>query len=96
MPTYQYKCTVCAHEFEEFQRISEPPMGKCPECGDKIERIITGGVGFVLKGSGFYSTDHRSESYKAGAIKENSASAEKKGDDKKKSEKSAKDSKKND
>lgn len=99
MPTYQYKCTTCEHKFEELQKISAPALEKCPECGEKIERIITGGAGFVLKGSGFYSTDHRSESYKAAAKKENSASTEKKSTDKKsdvkkKTEKTAKDSKK--
>lgn len=64
MPTYQYKCTDCNHEFEEFQRISADPIKTCPECGGFTERVITGGVGFVLKGSGFYTTDYRSDSYK--------------------------------
>jgi putative FmdB family regulatory protein len=64
MPTYQYRCTKCHYEFEEFQKISEPPIEKCPRCGRKTERVITGGAGFLLKGSGFYSTDYRPSSYK--------------------------------
>ena len=73
MPTYQYKCNNCGNEFEEFQTITEPPLEKCPRCGQKPRRIITGGAGFLLKGSGFYTTDYRSESYKAAAKKENQA-----------------------
>jgi len=70
MPTYQYKCNSCGHEFEEFQSITEAPLEKCPACGKKPRRIITGGAGFLLKGSGFYTTDYRSESYKAAAKKD--------------------------
>jgi putative FmdB family regulatory protein len=73
MPTYQYKCPHCDHEFEEFQNITEAPIDKCPQCGKKPRRIITGGAGFLLKGSGFYTTDYRSESYKAAARKEKEA-----------------------
>nr|MBN2278905.1 zinc ribbon domain-containing protein [candidate division Zixibacteria bacterium] len=70
MPTYQYKCTECGHEFEEFQAITDDPVTVCPECGGYTERIITGGAGFLLKGAGFYSTDYRSESYKKASEKE--------------------------
>ncbi len=70
MPTYQYKCDECNFEFEEFQKISEKPIKSCPRCGGKTRRIISGGAGFLLKGSGFYSTDYRSESYKKGAALE--------------------------
>jgi len=70
MPTYNYRCTSCEHEFEEFQRITDNPLDTCPKCGEKkIKRLITGGSGFVLKGSGFYSTDYRSSSYQEGAKK---------------------------
>jgi putative FmdB family regulatory protein len=72
MPTYQYRCRKCGYEFEEFQGITDAPINTCPECEGKTERIITGGAGFVLKGSGFYSTDHRSQSYKEAEKKENS------------------------
>jgi len=75
MPTYQYKCNSCGHEFEEFQSITEAPLDKCPKCGKKPRRIITGGAGFLLKGSGFYTTDYRSESYKAAARKDTEASS---------------------
>jgi putative FmdB family regulatory protein len=70
MPTYQYRCQDCDYEFEEFQRISDEPVKTCPRCNGLPKRVITGGVGFVLKGSGFYSTDHRSESYKEGMKKD--------------------------
>ncbi|MFH2035872.1 MAG: zinc ribbon domain-containing protein [Candidatus Zixiibacteriota bacterium] len=70
MPTYQYRCTDCGYEFEEFQRISDDPIKTCPQCEGYPERLISGGIGFVLKGSGFYSTDHRTDSYKAGEVKE--------------------------
>jgi len=70
MPTYQYRCAHCGYDFEEFQSITEPPLSKCPKCGQKPRRLITGGAGFLLKGSGFYTTDYRSESYKAAARKD--------------------------
>jgi len=70
MPTYQYKCPHCGHEFEEFQGISEAPLKKCPQCGKKPRRLISGGAGFLFKGSGFYTTDYRSESYKKAAKKD--------------------------
>ena len=71
MPTYQYRCPECKYEFEEFQSINDDPVQTCPRCGKKPRRIITGGAGFLLKGSGFYSTDYRSESYKAAARRDN-------------------------
>ena len=58
MPTYQYRCEKCGHEFEEFQRITAPSLKTCPKCKGKINRIITGGSGFIFKGSGFYATDY--------------------------------------
>ncbi len=70
MPTYQYMCPHCNHEFEEFQSILDEPICECPQCGKKPRRVITGGAGFLLKGSGFYTTDYRSESYKKAAEKE--------------------------
>jgi len=70
MPTYQYKCDDCGHEFEEFQKITDDPLEECPSCGGTIHRIITGGAGFLLKGSGWYATDYRSDSYKKAAAKD--------------------------
>ena len=63
MPTYQYKCSDCGNEFELFQYITDKPVSKCTKCGGKVERLISGGSGLLFKGSGFYITDYRSESY---------------------------------
>lgn len=68
MPTYDYECEACEHAFELFQNLSEPVKKKCPECKKlKLIRLIGGGAGFLFKGSGFYTTDYRSESYKSDA-----------------------------
>ena len=68
MPTYDYRCKSCEHSWEEFQSITAPPTKKCPECGkSKAERVIGPGAGFLFKGSGFYITDYRSDSYKKAA-----------------------------
>ena len=72
MPTYEYRCNDCQHEFEEFQSISDPPITICPACGGKTERLITGGAGLIFKGSGFYITDYRNSKYKADAAKDSS------------------------
>ena len=67
MPTYDYECDACGHKFELFQSISEPVKKKCPECGKlKLRRLFGTGAAVVFKGSGFYQTDYRSESYKKG------------------------------
>ncbi|RKX27782.1 MAG: hypothetical protein DRP45_00020 [Candidatus Zixiibacteriota bacterium] len=75
MPTYQYRCTECKYEFEEFQSITEDPIEVCPSCNGKVHRLISGGAGFLLKGTGFYQTDHRSKAYLDSARKEKSASS---------------------
>lgn len=68
MPTYDYRCNACEHQFEEFQSMSAKPLKKCPECGKlKLERLIGTGAGVIFKGSGFYETDYRSDSYKKAA-----------------------------
>lgn len=67
MPTYAYVCQACEHACEYFQSMSESPKRKCPECGAlKLQRQIGGGAAILFKGSGFYQTDYRSDSYKAG------------------------------
>jgi putative FmdB family regulatory protein len=66
MPTYEYRCEK-GHEFEVFQRISEPPVEKCIHCGARAERLLSAGAGLLFKGSGFYITDYRSDSYKKAA-----------------------------
>ena len=71
MPTYDYACQKCGHEFEEFQAITAKPLRKCPECGKlALKRLIGTGAGIIFKGSGFYQTDYRSDSYKQGAKKD--------------------------
>ncbi|MGA2035024.1 MAG: FmdB family zinc ribbon protein [Thermoguttaceae bacterium] len=73
MPTYDYVCDACDHQFELFQGIKEEPKRKCPECGRlKLRRLIGAGGAIVFKGSGFYQTDYRSESYKKAAAAEKS------------------------
>ena len=67
MPTYEYRCKDCGHQFEEFQSMSADPIDTCPECGGRAERVISGGAGFLFKGSGFYITDYRSDNYKKAA-----------------------------
>jgi putative FmdB family regulatory protein len=65
MPTYDYHCDACDHEFELYQSITAEPEKKCPECGKKkLRRLIGTGAAIMFKGSGFYTTDYRSESYK--------------------------------
>lgn len=63
MPTYEYRCNDCSHEFEQFQSIADDAIDKCPECGCKPQRLISSGAGFLFKGSGFYTTDYRSKDY---------------------------------
>jgi len=58
MPTYEYRCEK-GHEFEAFQKMSDPPLTECPECGGAAERRISAGTGLVFKGSGFYITDYK-------------------------------------
>ncbi len=65
MPTYDYRCDACRHEFEAFQSMRESAKRKCPECGKlKLVRLIGTGGGILFKGSGFYQTDYRSDAYK--------------------------------
>lgn len=70
MPTYEYECTICGHQFEEFQKITDKPIKICPKCKGEVRRKISGGAGFLFKGNGFYITDYRSESYKKRAKEE--------------------------
>ena len=81
MPTYDYVCDACGHQFEEFQYMSEEPLTKCPECKKKkLRRLIGTGAAILFKGSGFYQTDYRSDSYKSAAKSDSAspAAAEKK------------------
>jgi putative FmdB family regulatory protein len=68
MPTYDYQCDACGHKFEEFQYFSEQPLKTCPKCHtDHLRRLFGIGAAVLFKGSGFYETDYRSDSYKAAA-----------------------------
>ena len=93
MPTYDYECDACQHEFELFQGINDPVQRKCPKCGKlKLRRLFGTGAAVVFKGSGFYQTDYRSESYRKGAEKEkkSSESSSEKSTDKSKSDSGSK------
>ena len=97
MPTYDYECKKCSHTWEAFQPITAAPLKKCPECGKSAaKRVIGPGAGIIFKGSGFYLTDYRSDSYKkaAEADKKSSepAKTESKSDSGGKSESSSKSS----
>lgn len=91
MPTYDYRCQACNHKFEEFQSITAKTLRKCPECGKlKLQRLIGIGAGVIFKGSGFYETDYRSDSYKKDAKTEADKSKPKSTNDAKKDSSSTK------
>lgn len=87
MPTYEYVCEKCGHAFDWFQSMTAAPLTVCPEelCAKKrwgrgkVRRAIGGGAGLIFKGSGFYITDYRSESYKSAAQKESGTATSPKG-----------------
>ncbi|TWT37539.1 Zinc ribbon domain protein [Posidoniimonas corsicana] len=91
MPTYDYQCDACDHEFELFQGINDPVKKKCPECGKlKLRRLFGTGAAVVFKGSGFYETDYRSDSYKKAAEKDKKGESSKSDGGKAKGEKAKK------
>ncbi|MEC5128206.1 FmdB family zinc ribbon protein [Verrucomicrobiales bacterium BCK34] len=65
MPNYDYQCKKCGHEFEVFQRMTAERLTDCPldECDGEVKRLLGTGAGIIFKGSGFYETDYRSDSY---------------------------------
>lgn len=76
MPTYEYKCKACGEQLEVFQSMKDAPKRKCPKCGkNALERQIGTGAAVIFKGSGFYQTDYRTESYKKGAEADKPAEA---------------------
>ena len=85
MPTYDYECEKCGLRFEAFQSMTADRLTDCQDeaCDGKVKRLIGTGAGLIFKGSGFYTTDYRSDSYKAGAKSDSSSSG---GSDSKKSE----------
>jgi putative FmdB family regulatory protein len=63
MPTYEYRCKSCGHEFEEFQSMSADLLVICPKCAEpSLKRLMSSGMGLVFKGSGFYQTDYKKSS----------------------------------
>lgn len=75
MPTYEYECQRCGHHFELFQSMTEEPRKRCPECRGKVKRLLGTGAGILFKGSGFYATDYRSNSYEQGHTAEKNQKA---------------------
>ncbi len=69
MPTYDYCCDSCLYKFEHFQSMQDDPLSTCPECGESVRRLLTGGSGIIFKGSGFYVTDNRKSGKKPEAPK---------------------------
>ena len=72
MPTYEYRCAT-GHTFDVFQRMSDEPVGTCPDCGADAQRLLSAGAGLLFKGSGFYITDSRSDDYKRKAAGDTSS-----------------------
>jgi putative FmdB family regulatory protein len=88
MPTYDYVCDGCGHAFELFQSMTDSVKKTCPKCGKKkLRRLIGAGGAIVFKGSGFYKTDYRSESYKKAAAADSGAKPSSGGDGGKKPDK---------
>jgi len=59
MPTYDYVCRDCGHEFEAFQSMKDDPLTECPQCKGSVKRLVGGGTGIIFKGSGFYINDSK-------------------------------------
>ena len=90
MPTYDYICRDCGDRFDHFQSMSSPPLTRREGCESKncnVERVVSGGTGLIFKGSGFYETDYRSESYQKAAKADTSSSSSETSDTKKTSKK---------
>lgn len=91
MPTYEYECRACGYRFEKFQPITARAVRTCPKCKRrKVRRLIGSGAGILFKGSGFYQTDYRSESYRKAAEKEKASKSDGSDSDKNKTKKDTK------
>ncbi|MDG2400594.1 MAG: zinc ribbon domain-containing protein [Akkermansiaceae bacterium] len=79
MPNYDYQCEKCDHVFEVFQSMNDEKLADCPQtdCCGQVKRLLGTGAGIIFKGSGFYETDYRSDSYKAGEKKASEAGSSK-------------------
>ena len=79
MPTYEYKCDACGHQFEHFQSITAEPIRVCPACGaEAAQRVLSGGSGLIFKGSGFYITDYKNKKSSASKSKKSKPKTTKK------------------
>ena len=76
MPTYDYRCRKCGHQFELFHSMSDDTLRRCPKCRGRAAKVPSGGAGLLFKGSGFYITDYRSPGYHKDAKKESGAKSE--------------------
>ena len=74
LPTYQYRCTECDHEFEEFQSFTDDALTVCPVCGGRLRKVFNA-VGVVFKGSGFYRTDSRTSAGSSDSTSSSSSSS---------------------
>ena len=79
MPTYEYRCDACGHEFEEVHKISDPPVERCPKCKKKKARRQISQGNFILKGGGWYVTDYK----KGGGARKHGKDSERDSSDKK-------------
>ena len=75
MPTYEYQCKTCSHQFEQVQRFSDPPLTECPKCSGQVRRVIFP-AGVIFKGSGWYITDSRKSATTEKGDKSESATTE--------------------
>lgn len=92
MPTYEYACQKCGHEFEQFQSMRDEPLKKCPKCKKAgVKRLVGSGAGLIFKGSGFYITDYKNKS--GGEKKEGGGEKKESGGESKSSESKSGDSK---
>ncbi len=78
MPTYQYKCLDCGHDFEMFQNMKEDPIKECPKCNGNVKRLLGTGAGPIFKGSGFYHTDYKNAKTESKASKSNPSDSKEK------------------
>jgi len=87
MPTYEYACPKCGHEFEQFQSMLDEPLKKCPKCKKTgVKRLVGGGAGLIFKGTGFYITDYKTKKgtpHKDGCSDSKASSSESKTSDSK-------------
>jgi putative FmdB family regulatory protein len=78
MPTYEYACPKCGHQFEQFQSMRDEPLKRCPKCKKlSLKRLVSGGAGLIFKGSGFYITDYKNKGMASAAAAETKGPAAK-------------------